>query len=120
MNKHECRNRIKKRKAKAAAKRKIMILLATAFLIVIGSMIFGNSFSSAKAESDDVEIMYKYYKSIEIESGDSLWSLAQEYKLADTDTQDYIDELIEINDLESETIHSGQYLIVIYYDTEFK
>ncbi len=116
-SKENGRNSIEKRKSKAATKR-VFLLLATAFIIVIGSMLFGNSFSSAK--SDDSEVLYKYYKSIEIESGDSLWSIAKEYKSDDMSVQEYIDELMKLNNLTDETIHSGRNLIVMYYDTEFK
>lgn len=118
MRKQEMKQRVYRRKGKAAAKRRILILLATVLLITIGSVIFGNSFSAA--ESDEHKTMYRYYKSIELEYGDSLWSIAEEYKLKGSSTQDYIDELMEINNLSSDTIHSGQHLVVVYYDTEFK
>ena len=47
--------------------------------------------------------------------------IPEEYKTEHHEsTQDYIDDLVVLNDLSSETIHAGQYLMVIYYDTEFK
>ncbi len=118
MRKQEIKQRANRRRAKEAAKRRILVLLATILLITIGSVIFGNSFSAA--ESDDHETVYKYYKSVELEYGDSLWSLAEEYKLEGSSTQDYIDEIMEINNLTSDMIHRGQHLVIVYYDTEFK
>lgn len=120
MKKQEIKQSVKRRRARQAAKRKILVLLATMLVITIGSIIFGHTFSAAKAESDQHETLYKYYKSIELEYGDSLWSIAEEYKLEGTSTQDYIDEIKEINNLTSDTIHKDQYLVIVYYDTEFK
>lgn len=72
--------------------------------------------SSAKQEHN----MYKYYTSVEVQAGDSLWSIAQEY--ADIDAyhsyRDYISEVKQINHLTGEDIHAGQYLTVPYYSEE--
>lgn len=109
------RARIKRRRQ--VAKRRMILLLAALFVITVGSIVCGSIFSSAKDPATDIP-QYKYYKSITIEQGDSLWSIAEEY-CTDSyeDTQDYIDELKELNGLTSETIHEGQHLVVTYYDT---
>ena len=58
----------------------------------------------------------KYYTSIRIEEGDSLWSLAKKYGAgSDRDTLNYVRELRQINRLAGDTIHTGHYLTVIYY-----
>lgn len=117
MNKQMIKAR-KKNRGQAARKR-MLILLASMLMITIGSIIFGSSFTSAQAQ--EAEEVYKYYKSIVIEKGDSLWSIAQEYMTSDYDsTLEYIDELIQLNSLTTETIHEGQHLLVAYYDTELK
>lgn len=91
----------------------------TVLFITIGTIVFGSCFSLAKDNATDSE--YKYYTSITIQEGDSLWSIAQEYKSDHYEsTQDYVDELVVLNDLASETIHAGQHLMVVYYDSEFK
>lgn len=119
MNKQEIKTR-KKNRGQAARKR-MLILLATMLMITIGSVIFGSSFTSAQAQETKSEPTYKYYTSIVIEKGDSLWSIAQEYITSDYDNiQEYIEELIQLNSLTSETIHEGQHLLVAYYDTELK
>ncbi len=112
------RARIKRRRQ--VAKRRMVLLLTALFVITVGSIVCGSIFSSAKDPATDIP-QHKYYKSIMIEHGDSLWSIAQEYRTnAYDDTQDYIDELKEINGLTSETIHEGQHLVVAYYDTEVR
>ena len=109
------RARIKRRRQ--VAKRRMILLLAALFVITVGSIVCGSIFSSAKDPATDIP-QYKYYKSITIEQGDSLWSIAEEYCTdAYENTQDYIDELKELNRLTSETIHEGQHLVVTYYDT---
>ncbi len=56
-----------------------------------------------------------YYKSIEIQAGDTLWEIAQEYRTADYDSlHAYINELKAVNGLTSDEIQAGQYLTVIY------
>lgn len=112
----ERRNIIRK---KQIAKRRIFLLLSAVFVITLGSIVYGSIFSSAKDESKDTQ-QYKYYKSIEIQAGDSLWTIAEEYcdESYDGDIQQYIKELKELNSLKSEKIHAGRKLLVFYYDTE--
>ena len=88
----------------------IFVLLATMFIITLGSVVFGSTFSSAKND-EEVET---FYTSIEIEKGESLWSIAKEYKPEDSSTQDYIYELMDLNNLTSDKIHEGQHLVVSY------
>ena len=118
MNKQKIKNR---RKVKAA-KRRMVLLLAAMLLITLGTVVFGSCLSShAQDDEATLDREYKYYTSIQIQDGDSLWSIAEQYKTEHYEsTQDYINELIILNDLTSETIHEGQYLMVAYYDSEFK
>lgn len=121
MSTKEKKDRATQRHTGKLAKKRIIFLLGTVLLITLGSIIFGSSFSAAQDQSAEQEVEYKYYKSIEIKKGDSLWSIAQEYKADDYEsTREYIEELKELNNLTSDTIHQGQYLMVVYYDKEYK
>ena len=110
MTVQERRERNLKRRRRQAAKRNMIILLATVLMITIGSVIFGSTFSSAKND-EEFEV---YYKSIQIENGDSLWNIAKEYKTDTVSTAEYVKELKELNNLTSDTIHEGQHLVVAY------
>ena len=99
-----------RKRRRQAAKRNMFLLLATMFIITLGSVVFGSTFSSAKND-EEVET---FYTSIEIEKGESLWSIAKEYKPEDSSTQDYIYELMDLNNLTSDRIHEGQHLVVSY------
>ena len=86
-------------------------------LIVGLSIALGSNLVSAHDKSEQPE--QKFYKSIEIKEGDTLWGIAKEYRGDDYDSiYDYIDEVMSINGLTSDQIHAGQYLTVAYYDTQ--
>ncbi len=63
----------------------------------------------------------KYFKSIEIEAGDTLWSIAEEYMSYEYDcTMDYVRELKSMNGLVSDDITEGNSLVIAYYSEEMK
>lgn len=96
------------------SKKKMMMLLATVLFITIGSIGFGSSFSDAHESKEEQTIVYK---SILIQSGDTLWDIAQEYKTNDYEsTQDYVDELKRLNSLEADQIQESKYLTVACYE----
>ncbi|MEE1314598.1 MAG: LysM peptidoglycan-binding domain-containing protein [Faecalimonas sp.] len=121
MTRQERRVRARCRREKEVARKKMILLFSVALCIVIGSIIGGSLFASAKGSSTDYDTRYKYYKSIVIEDGDSLWSIASEYyDMTKESKQDYIQELVSTNKLASDKIHTGQHLIVAYYDNQLK
>lgn len=80
---------------------------------IIGFMISFSFFTADVHSSPDIK---KIYKSIEVEYGDTLWSIALEYYNKEiTSIEDYIDEIKDINSLTSSKINSGNYLIVMEY-----
>lgn len=89
------------------------ICLAIAVVVTCGSFI-----SVAKNRIDDKSI-YKYYTSIQIQSGDTLWELANDYISSEyTSINDYVNEVKKLNSLETDRIHEGQYLTVPYYSSK--
>jgi nucleoid-associated protein YgaU len=52
------------------------------------------------------------YKTVTIKSGDTLWSIAQEYKPADISIRQYIAEITEINDISPGEIYPGQIISI--------
>jgi cell division protein YceG involved in septum cleavage len=93
----------------------IICLLVITFIIVAVSILFLSL--SAQANEKNHQPSHKYYKSIEITKGDTLWSIAQEYIDEEhyENTSEYIKEVRNINSLTSDNIVSGNYIIVPYY-----
>lgn len=95
-------------------RRNILKVFLSVGIILFLSFSAGGFLSIAKSESIDASC--KYYKSILIKPGDSLWSIAvqnmgSEYKDADS----YMQEVTEMNHLKDEKITAGNYLIIPYY-----
>ena len=109
-------NKIRRRRE---MRRNIFMCFLTVMLVISLSLVFF-SFGT-KAQSSEAEISYKYYKSITVQDGDTLWDYASLY--ADEEhynsKQDYIDEVIHMNALTDNEIISGQYIILPYYSLEF-
>jgi len=95
-------------------KRFLQISVITVFLsLAVAGLISvcGTTLASAAPYHEYV----RYYTSIRIEQGDTLWSIAQEYKLDSESTRDYVDEVMEMNSLSSEQITAGKSLMIYYY-----
>ena len=74
------------------------------------------------ADNSNRDIYFKYYTCITVESGETLWDIADEYIDYDQykDKNAYIAEVIHINHLDEDaSIRSGQRITVPYYSTIF-
>ena len=98
-------------------KRVIFITLVTivSLIILLGSSIH------ALASSNDNRPVNKYYTSITVEDGDTLWDIADEYISGyNVDKTDYVNEISELNNLSDGNIHAGQSIVVAYYSRDVK
>lgn len=101
-------------------RRKNLLLFVIAIFLVLLLSFTVNVFLS-KAQSEDQEIEFKYYKSVLVKNGDTLWSLASENKnFSYTSNEEYYEEIMQINGLKDDKITAGSYLIVPYFSTEFQ
>lgn len=88
-----------------------MILIFTGLVILAA---FPAMFT-AMAEEDS-KMQGPYYKSIQIQEGDNLWNIAGRYRDGSPMTTiQYVEELKSVNGLRDDTIHTGEYLTVVYY-----
>lgn len=100
-------------------KRNLMLMLFS--VAFIAGLVLTVNVMKSNAQQRDADYTYKYFTSIIVEYGDTLYSLAEEYTQGyDTDLEKYIDEVKHINHLENDEIRSGQYLVVPYYSQELK
>lgn len=110
--------RYHERRVRQLRRRGFMLVLT--IILVLTLAVSYHAILSEATSGTEVE-NYKYYTSIEVKYGDSLWTIAQEYVSEEYDSIDeYIDEVMEINHLKEEKISAGQYLIVPYYSAVFK
>ena len=116
MTTQDKRERLRLKREKQVAKQKKILALTITCILIVGVIVCGTIFTFAKNPASDVT-KQRFYTSIVIEGGDSLWSIAEEYRSdAYTSTREYIEDLKQLNGLTSETIHAGQHLIVTYYE----
>lgn len=110
------RYRIRRRRQ---LKRRCLIGTFTLLLILVISVSYSALRSQARAEDDGER--YKYYTSIEIGYGETLWEIAETYAGPEyTSYESYIYEVMEINHLKEEKITAGEYLVVPYFSGEWK
>ncbi len=99
-------------------KRRLVILFVVIFCVVVFS---GGILAHAQERREETGPYYKYYTSIRVEPGDTLWDIAGRYmEGTDGTREEYIEELMELNGLPGDRIIAGQYLTVIYYSAEYK
>lgn len=109
---------VKKIKKKSTLK---FVILIVSILIV--SLVFlGCNFMTSNSSKGQVDIIKgnKYYTSIVIEEGDTLWTIANHYYTdnhieQEIDLNQYVNEIKKVNQLAEDKIHIGEYLTVPYY-----
>lgn len=101
------------------SRRTIHILL---FVIVFLIVLFGTTLSvyatySRQEVEETTAQEHKYVKSILIQSGDTLWSIAERF--ADEEHYrnhfEYIEEIRQVNGLKTDKIQAGNYLMIVYF-----
>jgi len=100
-----------------ALRRHIFISILSLWSAIILAFCIFSIQTDAKDASEVIEI--KYYTSIEVKSGDTLWTIASEYMGGHYGAKsDYIEEVMHMNALKDETIYTGQHLVIPYYSSE--
>jgi len=85
-------------------------------LAAFWSGFFGHTILNAHAEEPASAPKNRYYTSVQIKKGDSLWDIARAYcPESDYSVSEYVDELKRMNGLSGDRIHSGEYITVVYF-----
>lgn len=86
-------------------KRKNKIRLFWGSIILIIALLVSAQLNSVTATSE------REFITITVHSGDTLWSIAQEYSVDDNcDIREVIDDILDLNDLSSAVLSVGQSL----------
>ena len=105
---------LRRRYLKEEKRKKKLRICAMLFVAVISVTVLVSVFT---ADASDETGRIKYYTSIELSAGDSLWSVADRYMTEEYAGRDaFIRELCKLNHLRrDDLIHEGQHLVVPYY-----
>ncbi len=118
---YECALRQRRNAIRRKREMKKHMLMFVLGIICVLFLSFSYQAITINADETTEDVSYKYYTSIMIESGDTLWTLAAEYgdDIHYKSTADYIKEVMQINHLSDDRIKTGDFLIVPYYSNEF-
>lgn len=104
-----------RRQREVAQKCITMFFCSVIAIIMICSIIFETTHTQAAPAAST----HKYYTSVQIQSGDTLWAIANNYITDEySDMNEYIAEVCSINHIAEDEIHAGSYIVVPYYATE--
>lgn len=94
---------------------------ALSFMVAVIAFVSVFFVFSARSKAESKDQKFKYYTSISVEYGDSLWTIADEYMDREFyDRLTYIQEVKSINHIQDENeIVAGKILIVPYYSTKY-
>ena len=112
---------MKRKKANIRRNVKVFLVLPILLVVLAGTIYCGGVLSNAHGNLEEEPVGFKYYKSIEIKQGDTLWGIAQKYMTDEYNSlQEYIEEIKELNGLTSDNLKESKHLLVAYYDASFK
>ena len=94
--------------------------MRTLSIFIIAAITLLGSSIHAFANSKENQPLHKYYTSVRVEAGDTLWDIAEEYKTTTDRTKSYIKEICELNQIKADDIHAGDYIVVTYYSPDIK
>ena len=121
-SKSEARIRSNKARRQRIVRHQYGVLLITVTMILFLSFFMKMSFSS-DAQSDDYIPAFKYYHTVTVHSGDTVWNIASDnYDDSHYDSIDsYISEICKINNFSNpDSLKAGENIIIPYYSAEFK
>lgn len=110
--------KMKKRVSGNSAKKRFRRFFTGIILMMVICISFGAFLVSAHEKTSADDTVYKYYKSIEIQSGDTLWAIAEDTMTDEYNSvAEYVQVLKDMNNLDSDNIQAGQNLIIAYNDS---
>lgn len=112
------KNMIIEKRMRKRKERRFLCMLTLCFLLAVicGTL----KFTAIDAKADE-PIRYKYYASVYIDRGDTLWGISEEYITEEyASIEEHIDEIRSINHIYGDKIEYGKVISVPYYSDEYK
>lgn len=90
-------------------------LVSISLSIALIGLFFGFFLMNVSAKEAFESGRVSYYTYIQIQPGDTLWSIAEDYAVrTDITVDEYVLRLKQMNHIGEDTIHVGHYLTVMY------
>lgn len=106
---------MRNRRVNRAGNRVILVAAAAAVIIFLLGFFMGAN-NMNQVEARDYKETQKYYTSVEVEAGDTLWSIADEYMTAEYGSRDeFMNEVRQMNHITGSGIRCGSTILVPYY-----
>ncbi len=121
-SKSEIRIRANKARRQRIFKRQISLIIILITLALFTFIFMGASIYT-DAQSDTYEPEFKYYTTVTVHAGDSLWSIASEHYSEDhyNNLNCYITGICTLNRMDTDSrLNAGESLIIPYYSKEYK
>ncbi|MCR4831062.1 MAG: LysM peptidoglycan-binding domain-containing protein [Pseudobutyrivibrio sp.] len=94
--------------------RKIALSMVLLVSVIVAFVLF-----TTRADAENSREVYTYYTSYEIQPGDTLWTIVDQFMGPDfTDKDDFINNIKKINHISGDDITSGKYLVIQYSSYE--
>ena len=79
------------------------LLLTMALVLCLGTLVMGGQKGVQTTT---------YYECVQVQKGDTLWGIAEEYKMDGTETEQMVGEIMEVNGLKNTNVRTGESIIV--------
>ena len=94
--------------------RKIALTVGITLTVIIAFL-----FMSSRAAAENSRPVYTYYTSYEIQSGDTLWTIADQFMTPEfSDKEAFIENIKSLNHIGGDNITAGKYLVIEYCSYE--
>ena len=91
-------------------KRKFMLCVGIVISVLFAFMLYSN-----RADAENSRPVYTYYTSYEIQSGDTLWTIADQFMSPESsDKAAFINNIKKINHISGDNITPGKYIVIEY------
>lgn len=84
-------------------RKKMFVMLTMALILCLGTLAMGGQ-KGIQTKT--------YYECVKVEKGDTLWEIAEEYRMDGEKTEHMVDSILEVNGLKDTNIQAGESIIV--------
>lgn len=93
-----------------------MIFALTAIFAVVAVITVSLFFSAGATEGKEIHSLKKYYSSMTVSEGDTLWDIGKMYSGGNESQSEYAKNIMKLNNMNDDKICEGMNLVYYYYD----